>query len=152
MSDDPMSIGVDRAPHIRVLAQYTKAITFNTRDGAQTADMNNPPKIELGIDLQTNTIVGPQGIYETVLNLMGAAIDGDEELFRIELSYAGVFDLSGVPENRLDPILMIDCPQLLFPFARRVIADVTREGGFPPLLIDPIDFITLYRNRNQSQA
>lgn len=152
MSNDPMVPNTDPAPHIRVLAQYTKSVTFNSKDGAQTMQMDQPPKIELGIDLQTNTIVAAQGIYETVLNLMGAAIQNDEEVFRVELSYAGVFDMSGVPQQQLDAFLMIECPQLLFPFARRVIADLTREGGFPPLLIDPIDFVSLYKNRTQNQA
>jgi preprotein translocase subunit SecB len=67
----------------------------------------------------------------------------------VELTYGGVFGLLNIPQDSLQPLLLIECPRLLFPFARRVLADATRDGGFPPLLIDPIDFVTLYRRRQQ---
>ena len=83
------------------------------------------------------------------LQLEGRA--GEDTIFVLELSYAGLFVVLNVPESSLEPFLLIECPRLLFPFARRIIADVTRDGGFPPLLLDPLDFIALYR-RQQQQA
>jgi preprotein translocase subunit SecB len=70
----------------------------------------------------------------------------------VELTYAGLFSLSNVPQESLQPVLLIECPRLLFPFARRIVADATRDGGFPPLMIDPIDFVTLYRRRQEQQT
>jgi preprotein translocase subunit SecB len=70
----------------------------------------------------------------------------------VELTYAGLFSLANVPPDSLQPVLLIECPRLLFPFARRIVADITRDGGFPPLMIDPIDFVTLYRRRQEQQA
>ena len=84
------------------------------------------------------------------LQLEGRA--GDDTIFVLELSYAGLFVVLNVPESSLEPFLLIECPRLLFPFARRIIADVTRDGGFPPLLLDPLDFIALYRRQQQAEA
>jgi preprotein translocase subunit SecB len=70
-------------------------------------------------------------------------------VFLLELTYGGLFGLANIPEDSLQPLLLIECPRLLFPFARRVVADCTRDGGFPPLMIDPIDFVTLFRRRMQ---
>lgn len=148
MSTDPM-MTQPQAPTIRVLAQYAKSINFTSKDGYQTSAQDKPPSIELGVDLQSNPVSNNDRVFETVLKLMGRAhIDGDN-VFDIELAYAGVFDLTGAHPDHIEPILMIDCPMLLFPFARRFIADTTREGGFPPLLIDPIDFNGLYRDQLQ---
>jgi preprotein translocase subunit SecB len=81
------------------------------------------------------------------LQLQGRA--GEDTVFVLELVYAGVFVVQNVPESSLEPFLMIECPRLLFPFARRIVADTTRDGGFPPLLLDPVDFVGLYRRRQQ---
>ena len=88
---------------------------------------NNEVEVELKIDCQAKT--------------------GDATLFAIELAYAGIFRLTNIPQEAVQPILMIECPRLLFPFARQIIAEASRNGGFPPLLIDPIDFVSLYRQR-----
>lgn len=148
MSTDPL-MTQPQTPTIRVLAQYAKSLNFTSMDGYQTSAQEQAPSIELGVDLQSNPTTSHDRVYETVLKLMGRAhIDG-QSVFEIELAYAGVFDLSGANPDHVEPILMIDCPMLLFPFARRVIADTTREGGFAPLLVDPIDFNGLYRQQLQ---
>lgn len=139
-------------PMIRVLAQYAKSAQFTSQDGAQISGAEDAPSIEIGVDLQSNPVGNEQRIFETVLKLMARAHRGDESVFEIELAYAGIFDLSGAEADQVEPILMIDCPQLLFPFARRVIADLSREGGFPPLLVDPIDFRGLYRDQLERSA
>jgi preprotein translocase subunit SecB len=87
-----------------------------------------------------------------VLQINIEAKAGDTPFFVSELTYAGVFALANIPEDTLQPLLLIECPRILFPFARRIVADVTRDGGLPPLLLDPIDFATLYRRRLAQRA
>ncbi|MAP93338.1 MAG: protein-export chaperone SecB [Ponticaulis sp.] len=152
MSLDPQTLN-PVPPTIRVLAQYAKSAKFESSDGAQVSGMEQAPKIELGVDLQSNNVSNDKNVFETVLKLFGRAHHDDKTVFEVDLAYAGVFDLTGAAPEHVEPILMIDCPQLLFPFARRVIAELTREGGFPPLLVDPIDFNALYRDQlNKSQS
>ena len=135
------------APTIRVLAQYVKSASFNSKDGAQVSGADKPPGIELGVDLKSAPVQNQDRVFETALKLMGHAKIDNDSVFEVELVYAGVFDLTGAHPEHVEPILMIDCPQLLFPFARRIVAELTREGGFPPLLIDPIDFNSLYQDQ-----
>lgn len=150
MAHDPASQNSQPVPHIRVMAQYAKSAKFSCMEGAQLKPMQNAPNIELGIDLQYSPVGEQPGIFETVLKLMGRAKQDNETLFEVDLAYAGLFDVSGTPAEHQEYVLMIDCPELLFPFARRVIAELSREGGFPPLLVDPIDFRKLYQNQIQS--
>src|SRR5262249_28205213 len=89
-------------------------------------------------------------IHETTLYIAARAMIDGNTLFLIELSYAGIFQLTGIPPERLETVLMIDCPFVLFPFARRVIADVTRDGGFPPLLLDPVDFQAIHLQKKRA--
>tara|TARA_Y100000052_G_scaffold27564_1_gene36510 strand:- start:53016 stop:53450 length:435 start_codon:yes stop_codon:yes gene_type:complete len=135
------------APTIRVLAQYAKTASFHSKDGYQVSGAEQAPAIELGVDLQSAPVQNRERVFETALKLMGRAHLDNETVFEVDLTYAGIFDLSGAHPDHVEPILMIDCPQLLFPFARRMIAELTREGGFPPLLIDPIDFNSLYQDQ-----
>ena len=85
--------------------------------------------------------------FEVVLKLEGKAETGPTVLFSFELAFAGVFRIQNVPQESIHPVLMIECPRLLFPFSRQIIADAVRNGGFPPLLLDPVDFVGLYRQR-----
>ena len=89
----------------------------------------------------------PQTDFEIELKLEARATRGDETLFIIEVVYAGLFQIRNVPQEHVHPLLLIECPRLLFPFARQIVADATRQGGFPPLMIDPVDFAALYRQR-----
>lgn len=135
------------APLIRVLAQYAKAASFVSKDGVQVSGMSGSPSIDLGVDVSSDPVSGNDGVFETTLKLMARAHVNDDTMFELDLAYAGVFDVSAAPQGQIEPILMIECPRLLFPFARRVIADISREGGFPPLLIDPVDFAGLYQQQ-----
>ena len=91
-------------------------------------------------------------MYEMTMRIATRARNGEENLFLVDLTYAGVFQVSGIDPERMEAVIMIDCPFVLFPFARRVIADVTRDGGFPPLMLDPIDFHSLYlQNRTKEK-
>jgi preprotein translocase subunit SecB len=131
---------------IRVLGQYVKDISFenpgapNSLRGSDTSP---------NIDMNVNINVRPQSKsdYEVELKMDAKAVRGDETLFIVEVCYAGIFQLENVPQEHLSPLLLIECPRLLFPFARQIVSDATRQGGFPPLLIDPVDFAALYRRR-----
>ena len=85
--------------------------------------------------------------FDVILTLNAEAKDGDKMLFNVELSYGGVFRVTGFPQEHMLPLLFIECPRLLFPFARQIVSDATRNGGFPPLMIDPIDFAQMFTQR-----
>ena len=92
------------------------------------------------------------GFYEVDLKLSAKAVREDGPIFVVELMYGGVFEIAGVGPEDMEPVLLIECPRYLFPFARRIIADVTSEGGYPPFLLDPIDFAGVYAARKAQEA
>ncbi len=133
-------------PRLQVLAQYVKDFSFENPDAPNSLRMREqPPRINIGINVAANQL--NQGDVEVVLKIEAQATDGDKALFAVELQYAGVFRIQNVPADQVRPIVMIECPRLLFPFARSIIAEASRDGGFPPLMIDPVDFASLYRDR-----
>ncbi|MFZ1426478.1 MAG: protein-export chaperone SecB [Geminicoccaceae bacterium] len=135
-------------PRLSILTQYVKDLSFeNPRApyGLQAGQAR--PEIQIQVDVRAAPIA--EGQYEVVLDLNVNAQSGDTAVFLVELAYGGLFTLENIPQDSLQPLLLIECPRLLFPFARRVVADATRDGGFPPLMIDPIDFVTLFRRRVQ---
>jgi len=146
-SDQPAA---GNQPNLGVIAQYVKDLSFENpgAPGALKA-RTTPPTINVSIGVQPNPIAADQ--VEVEIKIDARATEGEEVLFAVELVYAGVFRLTNIPEQDVAPLTLIQCPQLLFPFARQVIADATRNGGFPPLLIDPIDFVSLYRQRLEQQ-
>ena len=135
------------APRIQIVAQYVKDLSFEN-PGAPASSAARP-SIELAVDLQARRVEGP--LFEVELKLrINAKAPDDKAVFLLELVYAGMFQIMNVPEEVLQQVLLVDGPHLLFPFARRIISDAVRDGGMPPLMIEPIDFAGLYRNR-QSQ-
>ena len=138
-------------PQLQVNAQYFKDLSFEVPGApAIYAELAaGSPEITVRVDLAAQPL--GQNIFEVVLQLAIDAKLKERTAFIAELSYAGVFSLN-VPEEHLQPILLIECPRLLFPFARNIIADVTRDGGFPPMMLQPIDFISLYRSRMEQLA
>lgn len=133
-------------PSLRVLAQYIKDLSFEN-PAAATPQMAERPDIGISVDVSVRPHAAGDAIFEVVLKLSAQATAKEEPLFLCELVYGGLFELVGVSESDAEPLLLIECPRLLFPFARRIMAEVTREGGFPPLMIDPIDFVSLYRQQ-----
>ena len=103
------------------------------------------PGISINVNVNANPIA--ENDFDVVLTLTARAGEGKEVLFNAELVYGGVFRLEGFPQEHLLPLLFIECPRLLFPFARQIIAEATRNGGFPPLMIDPIDFAQMFQQR-----
>jgi preprotein translocase subunit SecB len=131
---------------ISVLSQYVKDLSFESPAAPQSVlNRTTAPAINIGVNIASRRL--QDGELEVELRLEATAKDGEAVLFAIELVYAGFFRLTNVPPENVTPIVMIECPRLLFPFARQIVADASRNGGFPPLLIDPIDFVQLYRQR-----
>jgi len=147
---NPAAAGsVPAAPSLRVLGQYVKDLSF---ENPGHSAVQTQPNIDLGIDVGAAPHVDGNGLFEVSLKLSAKAVSGETTLFITELDYAGLFQLQNVTEKQVEPMLLIECPRLLFPFARRIIAEITREGGFPPLLIDPVDFVALYQAQYRKAA
>ncbi len=137
-------------PQIGVLAQYVKDLSFENPNAPRSlTPSGQQPTINIQVNVDaapmSGTASGPD--FEVRLRLEGKAETQGTLLFGFELVFAGVFRIQNVPTESLQPIVMIECPRLLFPFAREIIATAVRNGGFPPLLLEPIDFVTLYRQR-----
>jgi len=133
-------------PGVRVLAQYIKDLSFENPlapDSLRAGPAQ--PQIDLGVEL--NAMGRPDGFFDIELKLTARAMRENEAVFHIELVYGGLFQIVGVSEQDLEPVLMIECPRFLFPFARRIIADLTGEGGFPPFMLEPMDFAGIYASR-----
>ncbi len=138
-------------PQIRVLSQFVKDLSFENPALAQL-EAGPQPSIDLGIDVKAEPLQQQDAIYNVDLKMTARATRNGQVIFLAELVYASVFQMRNVPAADLEPILLIECPRLMFPFARRILAEVTREGGYPPLLVDPIDFVALYRQQVQHRA
>src|SRR5215510_13841564 len=133
-------------PQLNVLAQYTKDLSFeNPNAPGSLAPQAQPPQINIQINVGANA-VAPND-YEVTLTVEGKAENTGKLMFSFELVYGGVFRLLNIPPQHLSEMLLIECPRLLFPFAREIIATAVRDGGFPPLLLDPVDFASLYRQK-----
>lgn len=133
-------------PQVNVLGQYIKDLSFENPGAPRS--LRGPgknPNIQINVNVQAQPI--GDDVYEVVLSMEAAAKNEEGTLYNLELIYAGGFRLRNLPPQALKPVLFIECPALLFPFVRRLVADLTREGGFPPLLLDPIDFVALFRQR-----
>jgi preprotein translocase subunit SecB len=136
----------EKPPQLNVLAQYIKDLSFENPNAPRSLNPNQQqPSINIQINVNAKPVAGED--YEIELKVEGKAESGGSVLFSFDLLYAGIFRLSNIPQDSIHPVMMIECPRLLFPFAREVVATVVRNGGFPPLLIDPVDFVGLYRQR-----
>lgn len=135
--------GAPAAPQIRIMAQFIRDLSFeNPRAPESLRSAQGQPSIDMQVEM--NARGRPDGLFEVDLKLGASATREDSVSFQIELLYGGLFELTGVPETQLEAALLVECPRYLFPFARRIIADMTSEGGFPPFLIEPIDFAGVY--------
>ena len=138
-------------PQLNVLAQYTKDLSFeNPNAPSSLAPQSQQPAINIQINVNANNIA--ENEYEVTLSVEGKAETAGKVMFSFDLAYAGVFRIVNVPKENLHPLVMIECPRLLFPFAREIVATSVRNGGFPPLMLDPIDFVALYQQRLAQQT
>jgi len=138
-------------PQLNVLAQYTKDLSFeNPNAPGSLSPQAQPPQINIQINVGANAV--GENDFEVILTVEGKAENAGKLIFSFELVYGGVFRLLNIPQENLSPMLLIECPRLLFPFAREIIATAVRDGGFPPLMLDPVDFVGLYRQNMAQQA
>lgn len=134
-------------PPLIVNGQYVKDLSFEVPGApAIYGEMSESPEIPIHVDVSVNPL--RDKVFEVVLHVKIEAAIGDKPVFIVELAYGGVFTVN-VPEEHVHALLLVECPRLLFPYVRRLISDLTRDGGFPPLMIQPIDFVQLYRARMQ---
>jgi preprotein translocase subunit SecB len=137
-------------PQLSVLVQYIKDLSFENPNAPASLTQDKQPAINVQINVSATNLGGPD--FEVQLVTEIKAQNDSTVLFALELVYAGVFRIENVPQESLHPFVMIECPRLLFPFAREIVAAATRNGGFPPLMLDPVDFVGLYRQNMARQA
>lgn len=137
---------VQSAPTIKMLAHFTRDLSFENVGARETTSTpSEQPQIAVNVGMEAQSL--GENRYQIVMKVNGTAKVGESTRFLVELEYAGVFSVEGAAEAHLHPILFIECPRQLLPFARRVVADVTRDGGYPPLMLDNVDFAGLYRQK-----
>ena len=139
----------DARPLINVMSQYVKDFSFeNPNAPASLALAASQPEIKVNVAVNAEAL--KDGTFEVVLHVSATAQSGETVAFVTDLTYAGQFAVTNASREVLPAILLVECPRMLFPFARRVIADATRDGGFPPLLLSPIDFVALFRQQRMT--
>lgn len=143
-------------PQMRVLGQYVRDMSFENIVAQKGASPDVQPDVQVQVNLDAKKR-SQDHQYECAikLNITSKAKEGETVLFVLEIDYVGLFHIENVPDDQLHPFLLIECPRMIFPFLRRVVSDITRDGGFPPLNLENIDFVSLYRNeiaRRQKQA
>ena len=140
----------ENSPRFLIKGQYIKDLSFeNPHSPHSLIALEEKPKIDVNVELIIQRF--NEQHFEVTLHLGARALGKESTLFLLELDYAGIVQFVGIPEDKMEMILHIDCAFVLFPFARRVISDVTRDGGFPPLMLEPIDFHSLYLQHKQRQ-
>jgi preprotein translocase subunit SecB len=143
--------GDDGMPQVGILAQYVKDLSFENPNAPAVYQWQGQPQMDVQVNIGVQGV--GQDVHEVVLKIEVEAKGNEGVAFRVETLYAGLFALRNIPEEQLQPFLLAEAPRLLFPFARRIIADTVIDGGFPPLLLDPIDFAGLYmQSAAQQQA
>ncbi len=133
------------SPHLRVLSQYVKELSFRNAMGAASSQAyDSQPSIDMGVEVKSRPFGEKGEAVEVDLCINVHAKRAETKLFTVDLVYAGLFQFVNVRPDDVEPLIWIECPRLLFPFSRQILAEITREGGYPPLLINPIDFTPLY--------
>ncbi|MBE1286037.1 MAG: protein-export chaperone SecB [Rhodobacteraceae bacterium] len=141
-----------QAPQVQmnVLGQFVRDLSFENVMAQKGGAGNVQPDVSVQVNLDAKKRPADNQFEVMVkLNVESKAKEGEDVLFILEIEYVGIFNVVGVPEDQLHPFLLIECPRMLFPFLRRIVSDVTRDGGFPPLNLDNIDFVAIYRNELQ---
>ncbi len=152
-SNAPTEGGGQNLPSMAVLAQYLKDLSFESPNAPASFQSSATPKMEVNVDVQGRPIAQDQ--YEVELTTSARAMRDDQAVFVVEASYAGIFEIKNLPREQLEMAMLVECPRLLFPFMRQIIADATRNGNYPPLMLEPIDFMGIYianKERTQNQA
>ena len=141
-TSEPLANGEDTAPAVAMISQYVKDLSFENPNAPAVFQWQGQPQIDVQFNIGANQVADEA--HEVVLKIDVKATAADKTAFQVELAYAGLFGIRNVPDDQLQPFLLAEGPRLIFPFARRVLADAVRDGGFPPLMLEPIDFGALY--------
>lgn len=144
-----------QAPQIKmnVMTQYIRDMSFENILAQKGAQGEVQPDVKIQVNLDAKKRAAENQYESSIkLNITSKAKGGDDVLFVLEIDYVGIFQIEGVPDDQLHPFLLIECPRMIFPFLRRVVSDVTRDGGFPPLNLETIDFVALYRSELARRA
>ena len=141
--------GADNLPQVGILAQYVKDLSFENPNSPAVFQWQGQPTTDVQVNIGVSGV--GQDVHEVVLKIEVEAKGDQGVAFRVETLYAGLFAIRNVPEDQLQPFLLAEAPRLLFPFVRRIIADAISDGGFPPLLLEPIDFTQLYMQQAEAQ-
>lgn len=136
----------DSAAALNSLGQYLKDLSFENPNAPRSLmPQEKAPNINIQVNVNVKQLAPTE--FEVALVLDAKAGEGEGLLFKLDMEYCGVFRLVNIPQEQVHPVVMIECPRLLFPFVRQIVATATRDGGFPPLYIDPIDFVALYQQK-----
>lgn len=149
VTDANAANGADNAPAIGMISQYVKDLSFESPNAPAIFQTQVQPNIEVEFNIGAAQV--GEDAHEVVLKIQIRAKSEEQVAFIVELAYAGLFMVRNVPDEHLQPFMLGEAPRLLFPFARRVLADAVRDGGFPPLILDPIDFGALYMQQAEAQ-
>lgn len=146
---EPMANGEDTSPAAGLISQYVKDLSFENPNAPAIYQNAQGPAIDVQFNIASGQVADE--VFEIILRIEVKAETEGKVAFLVDLSYAGLFGLRNIPEEHIQPFLLGEAPRLLFPFARRVLADAVRDGGFPPLLLEPIDFTALYLQQAEAQ-
>ncbi len=136
------------APHLQILVQYLKDLSFENFGAPKSLlDTGEGMQIEVAVNLEAES--AGEGRYGIDLTINATANRGADRVFLVEVVYGGLFQIQNIPTEAVQMVCLVECPRILFPYARRIVSDATRDGGFPPLLVEPIDFYRLYRERRE---
>lgn len=149
-ANPPPGFDPNTAPHFGLNAQYTKDLSFEHPMAPRTFSVQAAPQISVNVGTAAERV--NDNLFEVTLRILCEAKHGEEVAFVVDLHYAGLFTLANIPPEHVEPLLLVEAPRLLFPFARRIVADATRDGGMPPLMLDPIDFVQQYQRSKLAEA
>ncbi len=162
MSEAQPAQAQQQVPPLVVNAQYVKDLSFEVPNAPEVfSTLKGQPAVNINLDVQARRLQDGADVFEVTLQIRAEAVEppgssngvtDSKPVFIAELAFCGVFTLTGVPAETVEPVLLVECPRLLFPYARNILADVTRDGGFPPVLLQPIDFVALWQSRRAQTA
>lgn len=154
LGSDSMSNGADNQPAIGLISQYTKDFSVENPNAPHSYQLQEQPQLDVQFNINATQI--EEGVHEVALKVAATAKSGETTVYIIDLTYCGLIGIRNVPEPQAHAFLFAEAPRILFPFARRIVSDAVRDAGYPPLLLDPIDFNGLYaqqmEQRRQQEA
>ena len=144
-ADPDAGVDPNQPPNLGIVAHYIRDLSFENVAAQEGTQPQGQPEINVTVNL--DAAGGPEGRFQVAMKVNAAAKSGEQTRFILELEYIGIFSISNVKQEHIHPLLFIECPRQLLPYARRVVSDVTRDGGYPPLMLDNVDFAALYRQK-----